>query len=503
MTASAAVPTAPTAPATATATELAAALRCRQLSSRELLELYLERIERLNPALNAVVTLDVDRARAAASVADEDAAHDRWHGPLHGLPITIKDAIEVGGLRSTGGAVELAGHVPSADAPAVARLQAAGAIVFGKTNCPRWSGDLQTYNELFGTTNNPWSPDRVPGGSSGGAAAAVAAGFTAFEMGTDIGGSVRIPAHCCGVFGLKPSFGVVPQRGYLDHVGGGTTDPDINVFGPIARGAQDLDLLLGVLAGPSPEQSIAWRVELPAPRQAGVGDYRVGVWLEEPGVPADREQQGVLRAAADRLADAGAKVEDAHPPVDFGAQRDLFFQLIAAAISPRLPGDAGESIAGSHRAWLAADERRAGFRASWARWFETYDILLCPCCRCQRSLTSKRATSSPARCRSTASTSPTPSSSAGPGSSGSWACHRRSHPWARRRAGSRSACRSSPPSFAAARRSPCRGSWPRCRAGATARRPASDVGLGLARPTCWWFVAQKRDEPPTGEVAPA
>ena len=219
-----------------------------------LLELYLDRIERLDGRLNAVVTLATERAFAEADVADARRAGGGALPPLHGLPITIKDAIETAGIRSTGGAIELIDHVPTHDAPAVARLRAAGAIVFGKTNLPRWSGDVQSFNEMFGTTNNPWDVTRIPGGSSGGPAAAVAAGLTAFELGTDIGGSVRIPSHCCGTFGLKPSFGVIPQRGYLDSVGGGTTDADINVFGPMARSADDLDLLLSVLAGPPPER---------------------------------------------------------------------------------------------------------------------------------------------------------------------------------------------------------------------------------------------------------
>ena len=241
--------------ATSSAVELTAALRSKEISARELLDLYLERIDRLDrDGVNAVVTLDVDRARAAASAADEALARGDAVGPLHGLPITIKDAIETEGIRSTGGAVELATHIPTADAPAVARMKAAGAIVFGKTNLPRWCGDSQAFNELFGTTNNPWSFAHVPGGSSGGSAAALAAGFTGAELGTDIGGSVRAPAHCCGVYALKPSYGVIPNLGYLDHVGGGTTHTDINVFGPMARSAADLELLWSSARGSEPRR---------------------------------------------------------------------------------------------------------------------------------------------------------------------------------------------------------------------------------------------------------
>ena len=176
------------------ATELASAIAKKDVSSRELLDLYLARVDQLDEAVHAVVTLDADRARDEATKADDETARGERRGVLHGLPITIKDAIEVGGIRSTGGAVELRDHVPTHDAPAVANLKNAGAIVFGKTNLPRWSGDLQSYNEIFGTTNNPWDTSRGPGGSSGGAAAAVASGLTSFEVGTDIGGSVRIPS---------------------------------------------------------------------------------------------------------------------------------------------------------------------------------------------------------------------------------------------------------------------------------------------------------------------
>lgn len=364
---------------TATAVELTAALRSGEVSSRELLEVYLDRIDRLDRGrVNAVVTLDAERARAAADAADAALARGDVLGPLHGLPMTIKDAIETEGIRSTGGAVELLEHVPTEDAPAVARLKEAGAIVFGKTNLPRWSGDDQSYNEMFGTTNNPWSLGHIPGGSSGGAAAALAAGFTGAELGTDIGGSVRLPAHCCGVYGIKPSYGVVPNLGYLDHVGGGTTRTDINTFGPMGRSAADLDLLLSVVVGPTPADAPAWRIELPASEVSSLAGLRVATWFEDEACPVDAEYLGLLRAAADALADAGARVEDAHPPTGLGAQMDVFLQLIAAAVSPSHPEEFGELISRSHLAWLRSEEQRAALHREWAQWFTGYDVLLMP-----------------------------------------------------------------------------------------------------------------------------
>ena len=349
---------------TKSATELAALIRSGELGSRELLDGFLDRIERLGPPVNAVVTLDVERARAAADAADAATARGESSGPLHGLPTTIKDAIATEGIRSTGGAVELRDHVPVVDAPAVARLKGAGAIVFGKTNLPRWSADIESFNELFGTTNNPWDLERIPGGSSGGAGAAVAAGLTSFELGTDIGGSVRIPAHFNGVFGLKSSYGVISQRGYLDHVDGGTIDVDINVFGPLARSADDLELLLDVLA----------ERELPAATEV----QRVGVWFDEPSCRVARDYRALLGAAADRLADAGVKVEEAHPPVDFDAQVNLFSQLVLAAMSPAFPAEVADSLSGSHHQWIRNDIERSRLQAIWSEWFESYDLLLCP-----------------------------------------------------------------------------------------------------------------------------
>jgi amidase len=365
--------------ATASATSLVAAVRSGAISARELLELYLERIERLDRGgVNAVVTLDTARARAAATDADDRRARGDVIGPLHGLPMTIKDAIETEGIRSTGGAVELTDHVPAIDAPAVARLKAAGAIIFGKTNLPRWCGDSPAFNELFGTTNNPWSFAHVPGGSSGGSAAALAAGLTGAELGTDIGGSVRAPAHCCGVYALKPSYGVISNLGYLDHVGGGTTRTDINTFGPMARSAADLDLLLSVLAGPAPDDELAWRVELPASTLRSLTGARVAVWFDDDACPVDTECRAMLGAALDAIADAGARVDEAHPDAAFREHIDLYLGLIAAAASPSMPDDAAEQISGSHLAWLRRDELRAQLRRRWADWFEHYDVLLAP-----------------------------------------------------------------------------------------------------------------------------
>jgi amidase len=376
------------------ATQLEAAIRDGSVSSRELLELYLQRVDQLNPSLNAVVTLDTDRALAAAKRADDRTAAGDELGPLHGLPVTIKDAIETAGIRSTGGARELAEHVPAADAPAVVRLRAAGAIVYGKTNVPKWSGNIQTYNDLFGVpntairsttptngllvTNNPWDVTRTSGGSSGGPAVAVAAGLTSFELGTDIGGSIRIPSSYCGVFGHKPSFGIVSQRGYLDRVDGGVIDADINVFGPIARSAEDLDLLLGVLAGPDAEDATGWRLDLPGPRHADLSGYRVGLWLDDPAAEVDTEIVAALAAAADALSTAGAQVKDARPDVSMSDAVRLFHSLLLPAVAGSADPEIGDELSGPHLRWLFLHQKRQLMRRQWADWFTDYDTLLCP-----------------------------------------------------------------------------------------------------------------------------
>ena len=294
---------------------LGAAIRERRISATELLGEYLRRVEAINPSLNAVVTIDAEGALEAARRADQETARGQAAGPLHGLPVTIKDAIATAGIRSAGGAAELADHVPAADPPAIRRLKDAGAIVYGKTNAPRWSGDIQTYNDLFGTT------------------------------------------------GHKPSFGIVPQQGYLDRVGAGSGEPDINVFGPIARSAADLATLLDVLAGPAGEQAKAWSLRLPPPRHEDLRDYRVGLWLDDPAAEVATEVGDVLSAAADSLARAGVRVSDAHPALDLAEARRLYMSLMQPA---------------SHDAWLDHDRARTAMRAVWADWFGEFDVLLCP-----------------------------------------------------------------------------------------------------------------------------
>src|SRR5262245_7214268 len=351
---------------TASATELLRTLRAREISSRELLEQYLARIEQANPALNAVVTLDAEGARAAAAAADEATARGHDVGALHGLPITVKDSFETAGLRTTAGAPELAGYIPVCDADAVARLRAAGAVVFGKTNLPTFAMDWQTYNPVFGTTTNPWDATRTPGGSSGGAAAAIAAGLTGLELGSDIRGSLRQPAHNTGVFTLKPSYGIVPVRGHIPGPPGTLSAPDLAAAGPITRSADDLDLALDVLAGPDAAMAMAWRLRLPAARGRSLRDYRIAAWLNDASAPVDSAVLDVLTTAVNAIRRTGAHVDDTARPVQLGEASDVFEKLFAAAVSP---GAAD---------WNLTNEHRQQLRAQWMQFFRSFDVILTP-----------------------------------------------------------------------------------------------------------------------------
>jgi amidase len=383
----------------ASAGELAAQLRAREIGCLELLEHHLARVERFNPQLNAIVVLDLERARERARAADAALARGEVWGPLHGLPITIKEAFDVAGLPTTWGMPEYRDHRPSRDALVVERLQAAGAVLFGKTNVPFRLMDWQTYNAIYGTTNNPWDLARAPGGSSGGAAAALATGLCALEVGSDIGGSIRNPAHYCGVAGHKPSYGVVPQEGHW--LPGWTAPPDINVCGPLARTTADLALALDVLAGPSSLDAPAWRLELPPPRRTALKDFRVAVMLEDPNCAVDHAITEPIQAIAERLGRLGARVDErARPALDTTRAFRLYMQILravtmstqpeavfeqaqrdAAALAPDDDGyfaRATRATVQSHRAWFHANEARWQLRARWAEFFTEWDVLLCP-----------------------------------------------------------------------------------------------------------------------------
>jgi amidase len=384
------------------AVELAAQVRERKVSSRELLELYLSRIERLNGPINAVVTLAADAARARARQLDDELVRSGPRGPLHGLPMTIKDAYETAGIRSTGGAGDYAQHVPARNAVAVQRLIDAGAVVFGKTNVPAYSADMQSYNDIFGVTRNPYDLARTPGGSSGGAAAALACGFTALELGSDIGGSIRTPANWTGVFGHKPSYGLVPQRGHIPGPPGTCSEADLVCCGPLARSAADLALSLDVIAGPEGDRAKAWRLALPAPRAQALSQYRIAVWLDDAAFPVDHAVLQVLDRAASALEKAGARLDrNARPDMTLAEIADNYTRLLNPILVSGMPQAVIEALrehvaaargqeqpdaftrfaarsTASHIDWLRAHERRTRYNARWAEFFTRFDVLLCP-----------------------------------------------------------------------------------------------------------------------------
>jgi amidase len=375
------------------------ALERGEVSSRELTTAHLERIAQ-HPEHNAVVTVDDDGALAAADASDKLRASGRAGGALLGLPVTIKDSLETEGLRTTCGAAELAEHVPDRDADAVARLRAAGAVVLGKTNTPPLCQDIQTSNPLFGSTPNPHDPQRTAGGSSGGPAAAVATHLSPLGIGSDLAGSLRLPAHYCGVHSLRPSYGIVPTRGHLPRPPGWLSTSDMLTVGPLARSAADLELALSVLAGPSPDDSPAWRLELPAPRHERLAEHRIGIWADDPYCAVDTETGALLERLAKELLDAGAHMDDTARPVSMADSDRLFQSLMFAGSSASATPEAFAAeveLANTlvpedtsartlyprartmrHRDWLLANEERQRLRRRWAAYFDDIDILITP-----------------------------------------------------------------------------------------------------------------------------
>src|SRR5215470_12394172 len=381
------------------ATQLAAAIRRKKIGCLELLDLYLARVARYNPALNAIVATDVDGARKRARAADRALAKGQPWGPLHGVPMTIKESFDVVGMPTTWGVPALKGSLATRNALAVDRLLGAGAVLFGKTNVPIYLADYQSYNDIYGTTNNPWDLTRAPGGSSGGSAAALAAGLTGLEAGSDIGSSIRNPAHYCGVFGHKPTWGIVSPRGHA--VQGRVSTSDISVCGPMARGADDLATALDVMAGADEIDGAGWHLRLPPPRRKHFREYRVAVMLSDPNSAVDGAVQDRLQALVDFLAKKRVKISDrARPDVDTTEAHRVYVKLLRAATSGRLSAAEFEqnlAIARTlapddesyfaqmmrantlpHRDWLAANETRHRMRRKWAEFFTEWDLLLCP-----------------------------------------------------------------------------------------------------------------------------
>ncbi len=382
-----------------TAKQLAADIRKKKIGCLELLDLYLARVEKYDGALNAVVVRDFDRARTRARAADRALARRQVWGPLHGVPMTIKESYDVAGLPTTWGVPANAKNVATKNAVVVDRLLGAGVVLFGKTNVPLFLADWQSYNAIYGTTNNPWDVTRAPGGSSGGSAAALAAGLTGLEAGSDIGSSIRNPAHFCGVYGHKPSWGIVPRTGQA--LPWQTAAVDIDVVGPLARSADDLALALSVMAGPDEIEATGWQLRLTPPRQKRLRDFKVALMLDAPNAAVDREVQDRLQALADFLSRQKAKVDDrARPDIDTGEAFAVYTRLLRAATSDRQSDADFEQNAAiarglavsdqsyyaratraavlSHRDWLAANETRHRMRRAWAEFFTRYDLLLCP-----------------------------------------------------------------------------------------------------------------------------
>ncbi len=380
---------------------LAQKIKSKEISSVELLEHYLTRIDRYNPEINAVIATQIDKARTRAQQADAALARGEDWGPLHGVAMTVKESYDIEGLPTTWGDPANKDNIADEDAVACKRLQDAGAVIFGKTNVPIHLADFQSFNEVYGTTGNPHDLGRTPGGSSGGSAAALAAGLTGLEMGSDIGGSIRNPAHYCGVFGHKPTWGILPMRGHA--MKGVLTPSDISVIGPLARSARDLRLAVDLVAGADEIHQPGWQIALAEPAQKSLADYKVGVWLDEGIAPVDETVKARVMKVAKLVEAAGGKVDyEARPAFDVEASHDAYTNLLHSAMSARSPEDVFQASVNRratlqegdksqlaqvtkastlyYREWHAYNEQRTHLRWAWHEFFKAYDVLLTPMC---------------------------------------------------------------------------------------------------------------------------
>ena len=383
------------------------AIKTGAISSRELTKHVFGRIKKHNAKINAFVTLNEEQALKRARKADEALASGKNWGPLHGLPILIKDQFPTAGLRTTCGFPELADYVPRENAVAVERLLAAGAIILGKTNTPIGASDIQTYNKVTGTTNNPWDATKTSGGSTGGGAAALAAGLGFLELGADLAGSIRTPSNFCGVCGHKSSLNLVPFQGGIPPLPS-LVPPSINlaglndlaVVGPLARSAADLKLELEIIAGPAPDEAVAHRWVLPKARKAKLKDYKIGYVTDDPFCPVNPEIAAIMSNTIASLRKEGVKLKEGWPEgIEPGGVFDTYFKLMAAYVSQSpaftetvinmmrqlycMPyGDVQrnfvEGLTISHKDWFALSLQRLKARLAWREYFKTHDAFLMP-----------------------------------------------------------------------------------------------------------------------------
>jgi amidase len=382
------------------AVELSRLVRKRQVGCVELLDLFIDRVERLDERINSVVVRNFEVARERAKRMDTLLSSPSFQpGPLVGVPMTVKESFDLAGQSTTWGLLAYCEHRAGTNALAVDRLIAAGANIFGKTNVPVLLADWQTFNPIYGTTLNPWDVARSPGGSSGGGAAAVAAGLSALEVGSDIGASIRNPAHYCGIYGHKPTWGICPPKGHA--IPGHLAGADISVIGPLARSAEDLEVALKVIAGPDEIDAAGLRLSLAPPRTRHLRNLRVAVMSNNYAAEVDASVQQVVEAVADRLQREGATVDrDARPAIDPEEAHEAYILLLRAATSSRLddvqidgmlakrqalsPDRRGYEawlVRGAtmlHRDWLRWNERRHRMRLAWAAFFKDWDVLICP-----------------------------------------------------------------------------------------------------------------------------
>ncbi len=383
------------------ATATAQLIRSGEVSAEAVLEAYLARVARINPQLNCIVSLDEAGARARAREADAALAAGNMLGPLHGVPITIKDTFEVVGMPCTAGSRTLATHWPTKTATAVQRLIDAGAVVFGKTNVPEFAGDVQTSNDLHGTTSNAWHMERSAGGSSGGSAVALAAGLTALELGSDLGGSSRLPAHFNGIFGMRPTWGFIPTTGHIPAAPGSLVQDEFNCVGPMARSARDLRLMMDLASGSDPLYGESVRMGLPDRDLPPLGALRLATWMDDACGPLASEVRSVLARAVESIRAAGVmQVANAHPDIDAREAFHLCMSMLGATTAARKSAEEraalkvlGDSlrdvpvnarkqfVLGSQMSYAdfrAATQRRNEIRVRWADFFRRFDALLSP-----------------------------------------------------------------------------------------------------------------------------